>query len=65
MDMSYIKKISNFNKEKSKKGLIRKSLKSWLYDSDLRPNILGVIPSHISHGGEGAFYVYLKNKKIL
>ena len=42
-----------------------KSLKSWLYESDLRPNILGIISSHISHGGEGAFYVYLKSNKIL
>ena len=58
-------KISNFNTEKSKKGLIRKSLKSWLYDSDLRPNILGIVSSHISHGGEGAFYIYLKKNKSL
>ena len=57
--------INDSNREEPKTGVLRKSLKSWLYESDLRPNILGIIPSHISHGGEGAFYVYLKNNKIL
>ena len=56
--------INDFNKEEPRNGVLRKSLKSWLYESDLRPNILGIISSHISHGGEGAFYVYLKNNKI-
>jgi DNA-nicking Smr family endonuclease len=58
-------KINDLNREELKTGVLRKSLKSWLYDSDLRPNILGIISSHISHGGEGAFYVYLKNNKTL
>ena len=58
-------KINDLNREELKSGVLRKSLKSWLYDSDLRPNILGIISSHISHGGEGAFYVYLRNNKIL
>ncbi len=56
--------LNDFNKE-HRNGVLRKSLKTWLYESDLRPNILGIISSHISHGGEGAFYVYLKNNKIL
>ncbi len=58
-------KINDLNRDELKAGVLRKSLKSWLYDSDLRPNILGIISSHISHGGKGAFYVYLKNNKIL
>jgi DNA-nicking Smr family endonuclease len=58
-------KIKDLNREEIKTGVLRKSLKSWLYESDLRPNILGIISSHISHGGEGAFYVYLKSNKIL
>ena len=57
--------INDFNKEEPRNGVLRKSLKSWLYESDLRPYILGIISSHISHGGEGAFYVYLKNNKTL
>ena len=58
-------KINDLNREEPKTGVLRKSLKSWLYESDLRPYILGIISSHISHGGEGAFYVYLKNNKTL
>jgi DNA-nicking Smr family endonuclease len=58
-------KINDLNREELKSGVLRKSLKSWLYESDLRPYILGIISSHISHGGDGAFYVYLKNNKTL
>ena len=58
-------KINDLNREELKTGVLRKSLKSWLYESDLRPYILGIVSSHISHGGEGAFYVYLKNNKTL
>ena len=58
-------KINDLNREERKTGVLRKSLKSWLYESDLRPYILGIISSHISHGGEGAFYVYLRNNKTL
>jgi DNA-nicking Smr family endonuclease len=58
-------KINDLNREERKTGVLRKSLKSWLYESDLRPYILGIVSSHISHGGEGAFYVYLKNNKTL
>ena len=46
-------------------GVIRKSLKSWLYESDMRTKILGIVSSHINHGGEGAFYIYLKKNKSL
>ena len=58
-------KKNSLNNENENNGVLRKSLKTWLYDSDMRPNILGIIPSHLSHGGEGAFYVYLKNNKKL
>ena len=56
------KDLNEYNKNN---GVLRKSLKTWLYESHMRPNILGVIPSHISHGGDGAFYIYLKNNKNL
>ena len=46
-------------------GIIRKSLKSWLYESEVRTKILGIVSSHINHGGEGAFYIYLKKNKSL
>tara|TARA_Y100001933_G_scaffold57483_1_gene57460 strand:- start:142 stop:684 length:543 start_codon:yes stop_codon:yes gene_type:complete len=46
-------------------GIIRKSLKLWLYESDMRTKILGILSSHINHGGQGAFYIYLKKNKSL
>ena len=46
-------------------GIIKKSLKSWLYESDMRTKILGIVSSHIIHGGEGAYYIYLKKNKNL
>lgn len=50
---------------KNKSGIIRKSLKSWLYESEASSIILGIISSHINHGGDGAFYIYLKKNKKL
>ncbi|MFL2802861.1 MAG: Smr/MutS family protein [Paracoccaceae bacterium] len=58
-------KKNDLNEKNKNNGVLRKSLKAWLYDSHMRPNILGIIPSHINHGGDGAFYVYLKNNKNL
>ena len=56
---------TSFFENKSQIGIIRKSLKAWLYESDMRTKILGVVSSHIIHGGEGAFYIYLKKNKNL
>ena len=53
------------NENENDIGIIRKSLKAWLYESDMRTKILGVVSSHIIHGGEGAFYIYLKKNKNL
>ena len=56
---------TSFFKNGAQIGIIRKSLKSWLYESDMRTKILGIVSSHINHGGEGAFYIYLKKNKNL
>ena len=56
---------TSFFENKNQLGIIRKSLKAWLYESDMRTKILGVVSSHITHGGEGAFYIYLKKNKNL
>ena len=56
---------TSFFENKTQIGIIRKSLKAWLYESDMRTKILGVVSSHIIHGGEGAFYIYLKKNKNL
>ena len=57
--------MTNFFENGSQVGIIRKSLKLWLYESDMRTKILGIVSSHINHGGEGAFYIYLKKNKDL
>ena len=56
---------TSFIENENQIGIIRKSLKSWLYESDIRTKILGIVSSHINHGGEGAFYIYLKKNKSL
>ena len=56
---------TSFFENENEIGIIRKSLKAWLYESDMRTKILGVVSSHIIHGGEGAFYIYLKKNKNL
>ena len=56
---------TSFFENKTQIGIIRKSLKAWLYESDMRTKILGVVSSHIIHGGEGAYYIYLKKNKNL
>ena len=56
---------TSFFEDGNQIGIIRKSLKSWLYESEVRTIILGIVSSHINHGGEGAFYIYLKKNKSL
>lgn len=43
-------------------GVLRQSLPGWLNDKSIRHIISSVAPSHIRHGGTGAFYVFLKRK---
>jgi DNA-nicking Smr family endonuclease len=52
---------SFFNNEDS--GVLRRSLPSWLENKEIKSLILNVTVAHISHGGEGAFYVYLRKKR--
>lgn len=43
-------------------GVLRQSLHGWLNDPSLRHIIASTAPSHIRHGGSGAFYVFLKRR---
>lgn len=43
-------------------GVLRQSLHGWLNDPSVRHLIASIAPSHIRHGGTGAFYVFLKRK---
>lgn len=41
-------------------GVLRRRLPEWLAASDLRPLVTGLAQAHRTHGGEGAFYVFLR-----
>jgi len=44
-------------------GLLRRQVPLWLAQAPLTPHILQIAPAHISHGGEGALYVYLRRPR--
>lgn len=45
------------------RGVLRESLPGWLRASPLGASIVGIYQAHRKHGGEGAFYVYLKRRR--
>jgi len=59
-----VQKGSNFFRETKDIGIIKKSLTSWIKNSDIMSVILHIMPAHFKHGGDGAFYVYLKKRNI-
>jgi DNA-nicking Smr family endonuclease len=44
-------------------GLLRHQVPQWLASGVLRPLVLQVSEAHRSHGGGGAYYVYLRRRK--
>jgi DNA-nicking Smr family endonuclease len=46
-----------------RRGVLRHQVPHWLEVPPLAQVVLQVIPAHISHGGEGAYYVYLKRSR--
>jgi DNA-nicking Smr family endonuclease len=44
-------------------GTLKKSLPNWLSSSQLKSLVLNFTTAHISHGGEGAYYVYLRRNR--
>lgn len=45
------------------RGVLKTLVPVWLTDPPLNAVIVGVYPAHISHGGEGALYVYLRKNR--
>ncbi len=41
-------------------GILKQRLPVWLAEPDLRPLVSGFAQAHRAHGGEGAFYVFLR-----
>lgn len=44
-------------------GAIRHDLPHWLSSPPLRPLVLDLRPAHRTHGGTGAFYIYLRRAR--
>lgn len=41
-------------------GVLKRRLPEWLAERDIRAFVSGFAPAHRTHGGAGAFYVFLK-----
>ncbi len=44
-------------------GVLRHQVPQWLSMAPLGPLVLQISPAHISHGGGGAYYVYLRRSR--
>ncbi|GAA3858598.1 Smr/MutS family protein [Celeribacter arenosi] len=44
-------------------GVLRHQVPHWLHSAPLKSCVLQVSQAHVSHGGEGALYVYLRRHK--
>jgi len=45
------------------RGVLRHQVPQWLSIPPLAQAVLQVTPAHLSHGGEGAYYVYLRRNR--
>jgi DNA-nicking Smr family endonuclease len=45
------------------RGVLRHQVPAWLSQPPLVQAVLQIAPAHISHGGEGAYYVYLRRQR--
>lgn len=46
-----------------RRGVLKHNVPQWLAMPPLNAAVLQVTPAHISHGGSGAYYVYLKRQR--
>lgn len=44
-------------------GVLRHQVPQWLGQAPLKSMVMQVTPAHISHGGGGAYYVYLRRRR--
>ncbi len=45
------------------RGVLRHQVPQWLSMPPLAQAVLQITPAHLSHGGEGAYYVYLRKPR--
>ncbi|WP_414898964.1 Smr/MutS family protein [Rhodovulum sp. YEN HP10] len=46
-----------------RRGVLRRQVPHWLHQAPLSGAVMQVTPAHRRHGGEGAFYVYLRRPR--
>lgn len=44
-------------------GVLRHQVPHWLHTMPLKPHILQITEAHLKHGGQGAYYVYLRRQR--
>ena len=44
-------------------GVLKRMFPTWLAAKDIRSLVAGYAPAHRSHGGSGAFYVFIKRRR--
>lgn len=47
----------------TRRGVLRRQVPVWLRQGALAGAVLQITPAHIRHGGEGAYYVYLRKRR--
>ncbi len=45
------------------RGVLRRNVPRWLAEPELRAIVVGHTSAHVKHGGDGAFYVQLRNRE--
>ena len=44
-------------------GALRHQVPHWLHAMPLKPHVLQIAEAHVKHGGQGAYYVYLRRSR--
>ena len=44
-------------------GVLRHQVPHWLHSMPLKPHVLQITEAHLKHGGQGAYYVYLRRNR--
>lgn len=44
-------------------GVLRHQVPHWLHTAPLKPFVLQITEAHLKHGGQGAYYVYLRRNR--
>jgi DNA-nicking Smr family endonuclease len=53
----------DFGHQAARPGVLRQQVPQWLAMAPLAQSVLQITPAHVSHGGQGAYYVYLRRQR--